>query len=161
MIIRYIATSSFPGQLPAPQVQPPNDFYLPPPANQPSPFHTTNFLPGSGLLPPFPPKPSFHPLPNPMEQLSLRLSPASTDKEQTIHSTNSENSDDEDIDVVKSAFVPIKPASVMLQEVQVHPDSTVEEPVKTKCELKAPTSRKTSSPPTKLGGGNKTVWRPY
>lgn len=69
--------------------------------------------------------------------------------------------------MVKSAFVPIKPASVVLQEVQ-HPDSTVEEPVKVKCELKAPSSRKTSASPTSTkigsGGGNgnsKTVWRPY
>lgn len=99
-----------------------------------------------------------------MDQLSLRLSPSSTDKEQTIHSTNSENSDDEDIDVVKSAFVPIKPASVMLQEVQQHPDSTVEEPVKVKCELKAPSSRKSTSPSaTRLNNSNsnKAVWRPY
>lgn len=102
-----------------------------------------------------------------MNQLNFRVSPVSTDKEQTIHSTNSENSDDEDIDVVKSAFVPIKPASVVLQQEVQHPDSTVDEPtVKPKCELKAPSSRKAStSPSTKItsggNGGNKTVWRPY
>lgn len=115
-----------------------------------------------------------------MEQLSLRLSPVSNtqsvspQRETRIHSTvdhsNSENSEDEDIDVVKSAFVPIKPASVLLQEMQ-HPDSTVQdkELVKSKCDLKAPSSRKSQpvspkSPSTKLhttSNNTKNVWRPY
>lgn len=130
-------------------------------------------------------------MPNPMEQLSLRMSPVSNSQsaspqlstsaqETRIHSTvdqssASEQSDEEDIDVVKSAFVPIKPASVLLQEIQ-HPDSTVQdkEPVAAKCDLKTPSSRclknltvtppkspntKIHSPPTI--SATKTVWRPY
>lgn len=120
--------------------------------------------------------------PSPLDQLTLRLSPASSRhsnsphisleaKDQKIHSTidqsNSEQSEDEDIDVVKSAFQPIKTIN-LVQEVQ-HPDSTVQdvkEPIR--CELKAPSSRKSlsvspKSPATKIhtGSAQKAVWRPY
>ncbi|XP_018327132.1 segmentation protein Runt [Agrilus planipennis] len=133
---------------------------------------------------------------SPMDQLSIKISPVSSrhsvspqvshktnstpvesasKDDSTIHSTmehsNSENSDDEDIDVVKSAFQPLKPANVALQEVQ-HPDSTVQdkEPV-IKCELKSVTSRKSplcqkSPVATKIRttptlNSTKAVWRPY
>lgn len=129
-------------------------------------------------------------LPSPLEQLSMRISPISNSasppsrlsfnaQETKIHSTvdqssASEQSDDEDIDVVKSAFVPIKPANVILQEIQ-HPDSTVQdkESPKVKCELKAPSSRtiknlslSPEAPNTKIHGSSivnttKSVWRPY
>ncbi|XP_060522205.1 segmentation protein Runt [Cylas formicarius] len=127
--------------------------------------------------------------PNPMDQLSLRISPvsngqsaspqSSVPQERKIHSTvdqsSSDQSDDEDIDVVKSAFVPIKPASVLLQETQ-HPDSTVQDkdPGVVKTELKAPSSRtirslagnSPKSPNTKIEtaptiSASKSVWRPY
>lgn len=68
--------------------------------------------------------------------------------------------------MVKSAFVPINPpaAATAMQEMP-HPDSTVKEPVKVKCELMAPPSPKRTSPtPTRIiaaGISNKTVWRPY
>ncbi|KAJ8984349.1 hypothetical protein NQ317_012570 [Molorchus minor] len=100
-------------------------------------------------------------------------------QETRIHSTvdqssASEQSDDEDIDVVKSAFVPIKPASVLLQEVQ-HPDSTVQDKdtVKTKSDLKAPSLRTIKNQPVSPSLSNtkithsspistsKSVWRPY
>lgn len=191
--------SSLLGPQLAPNVQPPHDFYIQPPTASAAPFHhSSNFLPNT--MPPFPQDlgkvstydVNLRPLmPNPMEQLSLRLSPVSNSQsmspqlsasaqETRIHSTvdqssASEQSDEEDIDVVKSAFVPIKPASVLLQEIQ-HPDSTVQdkEPVASKCELKAPSSRSTKnlsvtsprSPNTKIHSPptistTKTVWRPY
>lgn len=90
----------------------------------------------------------------------------------TVDQSNSEDSDDEDIDVVKSAFQPIKPASAILQEIQ-HPDSTVQDKEPTpKCDLKAVSSRKTvlhsspKSPSTRLHtspqiNATKSVWRPY
>lgn len=130
----------------------------------------------------------------PMEQLSLRLSPISNTQslspqqnlthDSRINSTvvdqsNSENEDVEDaveeeeedeIDVVKSAFHPIKAASLLLQEIHQHPDSTVkEEPIK-RCDLKAPSSKKIQtivvsqkSPSTKIHTTTttKNVWRPY
>lgn len=168
----------------------PGEFYLPHTGSPTGPFHTTAFLPSGGLLPPFPAadlgKPqvdAFHirNLPGPMDQLSLRLSPVSNTQsvspqrsDTRIHSTvensTSDNSDDEDIDVVRSAFVPIKPASVLLQQ-EVQPDSTVQdkEPSRPRNELKAPSSRKSlvlspKSPSTKLhasGNAAKSVWRPY
>lgn len=142
-----------------------------------------------------PKTPSFgvglRPIPNPLEQLSVRVSPVCNSQgnspqpqlplnaqETRIHSTvdqssASEHSDDEDIDVVKSAFVPIKPANVLLQEIQ-HPDSTVQdkEPRKVKCELKAPSSRtiknlslspesNTKIRSSPIPSANKSVWRPY
>lgn len=163
------------------------------------PFHhTNNFL--NGTMSQFPQDlakaPSFSvslrpPVPNPLEQLSVRVSPVCNSQgsspqpqlpinsqETRIHSTvdqssASEHSDDEDIDVVKSAFIPIKPANVLLQEIQ-HPDSTVQdkEPMKVKCELKAPSSRtiknlslspesNTKIRTSPIPSANKSVWRPY
>ncbi|KAJ8939822.1 hypothetical protein NQ318_014949 [Aromia moschata] len=158
-----------------------HDFYIQPPGAPPSSFHHgASFLPSA--MPQFPQDlgklPGFDVTlrsipPSPLEQLSLRLSPGSHSQsvspqlsvhaqETRVHSTvvssASEQSDDEDIDVVKSAFVPIKPASVALQEVQ-HPDSTVQdkEPLRTKGDLKAPSSRtiktassRPASPGTKI-----------
>ncbi|KAF5270175.1 hypothetical protein FQR65_LT05655 [Abscondita terminalis] len=182
------------GQLPQ------SDFYVPQGATPPSGFHNPSYLSPSGALLPqlsnenLPNVPSFQHIrtlpPSPLEQLSIKLSPTSTNRTVSpqinrirniqdspkIHSTmdqsNSDNSDEEDIDVVKSAFQPIKSASVLLQEIQ-HPDSTVEdkEPSR-KCELKSPSSRKNSSlspkspNTTKLRtspqiNATKSVWRPY
>lgn len=142
---------------------PHNDFYIPPTTAAASvPFTTTNFLPTGPLLP----------------QLSNNiLRPISSNDDPRIHSTveQSDQSDDEDIDVVKSAFVPIKPASVLLKEIQQqHPDSTVQDKdtIKqqehNKCDLKAPSSKSIKnmcSPNTKLHSpqtnNTKSVWRPY
>lgn len=103
-----------------------------------------------------------------------------------IHSNNgnsSEESDEEQIDVVKSAFVPILRPS-QTQSIVGVADSTVQDkPVqhthdtisqtKQRCELKAPSSRKAvhhstqlgpQSPDTKIKSSicvQKTVWRPY
>ncbi|KAK5641391.1 hypothetical protein RI129_009938 [Pyrocoelia pectoralis] len=186
-------------QLPPTNLQTPGDFYIPhgatPPGGFPSGYHPSSALlsqlPNENL-PKVPPFENFHIRtlpPSPLEQLSIKLSPTSTNRTVSpqmnrikniqgspkIHSTidhnsNSENSDDEDIDVVKSAFQPIKPANILLQEIQ-HPDSTVQdkEPTK-KCELKSPTSRKPLSPkspsttnihtPPQINV-TKNVWRPY
>lgn len=195
---QFLTVSFFSGSTAVSGVSPVHDFYIQPPS-APSlpPFHHTNsFL--SGSLAQFPQdlakSPSFTlglrpPLPNPMEQLSVRLSPVCNSQgssphapinaqETRIHSTvdqssASEHSDDEDIDVVKSAFIPIKPANVLLQEIQ-HPDSTVQDKElrKVKCELKAPSSRTiknlSHSPETNTkirmsptASSNKSVWRPY
>lgn len=96
-----------------------------------------------------------------------------------VQSTNdSDDSDDEQIDVVKSAFVPILQRSPnSTQSIIGIADSTVHEPIqtieRTKCDLKAPSSRKPGhetapigprSPETKLKSPNNshiTVWRPY
>lgn len=180
----------------APTVPANPDFYIQPQTAPATQFHHgPNFLPNT--LPQFSPDLSKLPgfelplrptLPNPLDQLSLRLSPTSNSaspqlsvsaQETRIHSTveqssASDQSDDEQIDVVKSAFVPIKPASVLLQEIQ-HPDSTVQdkEPPVAKCELKAPSSRTIKSlnlcpksPNTKIHSAPtinsaKAVWRPY
>lgn len=162
--------------------------------------HNSSFLPSS--LPQFTQdltkSPTFSiglrpTLPNPLEQLSLRVSPVCNSQgtspqpqlpinaqETRIHSTvdqssASEHSDgeDEDIDVVKSAFIPIKPANILLQEIQ-HPDSTVQdrEPGKVKCDLKAPSSRtiknlslspeaNTKIRTSPVPSATKSVWRPY
>lgn len=89
----------------------------------------------------------------------------------------SEESDDEQIDVVKSAFVPIlRPMAQSI--VGVADSTTVNDQVdatnqKARCELKAPSSRKSMhetaptgprSPETKIKSpisAQKTVWRPY
>lgn len=193
------------GQLPAGLTPPNTDFYIPPGTTPAAgAFHTPGYLPPANILS-FPTTTELTKLPydnnslttirnvppSPIEQLSLRLSPASSrhsssphtnatsdGREQRIHSTldqsNSEHSDDEDIDVVKSAFQPIKSTSTV-PEVQ-HPDSTVQdkEPFITKCELKAPTIKKslTSISPAKSPTSTKlhtaptistqkAVWRPY
>lgn len=94
---------------------------------------------------------------------------------QSMH--ESDDSDDEQIDVVKSAFVPIlRPSPTNNQSIVRIPDSTVQEPISTersRCELKAPSSRKPvhetapigpRSPETKIKSpisAQKTVWRPY
>lgn len=159
----------------------------------PAAFPTPNFLPtvpppgvGADLSKMSPMEEMHHIIPatiGPLDQLSLRMSPQRQSplqqpQERRIHSTvdqsSTDQSDDEDIDVVKSAFVPIKPASIMLQETQ-DPDSTVQdkEPlVKVKSELKAPSSKnlknisdhspnrtKILSPPSI--NASKSVWRPY
>ena len=163
----------FPG---ATQLPPNGDFYLPP---QPQFHPPPNFLPPNGLVPQLPlNEPSLlRPSLGPMDQLSLRISPVSnsqspTAQETKIHSTvdqsTSENSDDEDIDVVKSAFVPIKPGTLILQEVQ-HPDSTVQDKELKKSELKAPSAKSIKSlveeKSTKIHGQDitaaKSVRRPY
>lgn len=181
----------------APNVQPPHDFFIPPPTGHPSPFHSSpNFL--TTTVPQFAQEinklasfemPLRPVMPSPLDQLSMRISPLSNSQsispqlptnaqETKIHSTvdqssSSECSEDEDIDVVKSAFVPIKSASKLLQEIQ-HPDSTVQdkEPLD-KCELKAPNLRtvknisvSVTSPNTKFTSSPavnaiKAVWRPY
>lgn len=99
-----------------------------------------------------------------------------------INSNNentSDDSDEEQIDVVKSAFVPILRANVHFTPPKMEvPDSTVsdkppDEPIhKQKCDLKAPSSRKPvheiaprSPCDTKLKADTisvqKSVWRPY
>ncbi|CAG9832948.1 unnamed protein product [Diabrotica balteata] len=177
----------------APNVQSPHDFFIPPPAAPAGPFHAgANFLPSA--LPQFSQElnklsgfdmPLRPVMPSPLDQMSLRLSPVSNSQsvspqlssaqETKIHSTvdqssSSDNSDDEDIDVVKSAFVPIKSASTLLQEIQ-HPDSTVQdkEPLVVKSEEPVRTAKSSlvnlSSPNTKLNSPSvnsiKSVWRPY
>lgn len=164
-----------------------SDFYVNATPTPTTPFHPPNFLPSTNLLPQFNSDLSnpFHLRPvSTMEQLSLRLSPISNTQSlspqqnlthdsrinSTVDQSNSENEieeDEDEIDVVKSAFHPIKAASLLLQEIQ-HPDSTVkEEPIK-KCELKAISSKKITivnqkSPGTKLHTTTttKNVWRPY
>lgn len=94
------------------------------------------------------------------------------------HEQSEDDSDDEQIDVVKSAFVPILRPTISNPIVNI-PDSTVQdkpiEPARQRCELKAPSSRKPvhqsavavvgpRSPETKLkspGNTHKSVWRPY
>lgn len=180
-------------------MSPVHDFYIqPPPAAPVTSFHTNGFLSGSPpqfsqeLAKPTSFNVALRPtLPNPLEQLSLRMSPVCSSQGNSPqphlplsaqdarirctmdHSSGSEHSEDEDIDVVKSAFIPIKPANILLQEIQ-QPDSTVQdkEPGKVKCDLKAPSSRTIKSisispeTNTKLNTSpiattNKSVWRPY
>jgi runt-related transcription factor len=105
--------------------------------------------------------------------------------DQSSHHSSSDDSDDEHIDVVKSAFVPIlRPTITATITTTTTPDSTVKEhsplrdiPIKIKCELKAPSSKKpllhekaldrARSPiDTKIKSPtitqqHKTVWRPY
>lgn len=180
-------------QLPTHNLHTTPDFYVHQNGTTSTTFHPPHFLPSNTLLPQFPStttptttSDNFHnirPVP-PMEQLSLRLSPVSNTQSlspqqnlthdsrinSTVDQSNSENEEEEEdeIDVVKSAFHPIKAASLLLQEIQ-HPDSTVkEEPIK-KCELKAPSSKKITtissqkSPGTKIHttSTTKNVWRPY
>lgn len=125
---------------------------------------------------------------------SLRLSPtssrpSSSSPPSSAHSdaikintsidiNESESSDDEQIDVVKSAFVPILRPNPSIQSIVGVADSTVNDHIdvvaqRTRCELKAPSSRKPiheiapvgpRSPETKIKStisAQKTVWRPY
>ncbi|XP_026744281.1 segmentation protein Runt-like [Trichoplusia ni] len=91
----------------------------------------------------------------------------------SIHdATISDESDEETIEVVKSAFHPTRPANVELQEMKrvQAADSTVSDRPRARNELKAPSQRTTrmlSSSPTstKISNGSlathKSVWRPY
>ncbi|XP_066250458.1 segmentation protein Runt [Euwallacea similis] len=158
----------------------------------PSAFPPTNFMgaaPPPGILPgggpPKEPKEDVNrPALSPIDQLSLRVSPTSSSQERSpqqhpnedkrIHSTmdqsSTDQSDDEDIDVVKSAFVPIKPASLLLQEAR-HPDSTVQEEIKSD-HVKLLSARNVKSVPepspsktrilaSSAISATKNVWRPY
>ncbi|XP_050294953.1 segmentation protein Runt [Anthonomus grandis grandis] len=166
------------------------EFFMPVPP-PPSTFSTSNFLPTvtapetvSAQEIKMSPN-NILPMPVNADQLSMRISPLSVPKpsppqqqERRIHSTvdqsSTDQSDDEDIDVVKSAFVPIKPANLILQETQ-DPDSTVQDKEPqvniVKNELKAPSSKslkyladqtpnrtKILSSPV---NSPKSVWRPY
>lgn len=86
--------------------------------------------------------------------------------------TITDESDEEPIEVVKSAFTPTRPANVELQEMKrvQAADSTVADRPRVRNELKAPSQRTTrvlSSSPTstKISNGtiptHKSVWRPY
>lgn len=90
----------------------------------------------------------------------------------THEATNSDESDEEPIEVVKSAFHPTRPANVELQEMKrvQAADSTVADRPRQRNELKAPSQRttrvlSTSPTSTKIGHGaiptQKSVWRPY
>nr|XP_023025620.1 segmentation protein Runt [Leptinotarsa decemlineata] len=181
----------------ASSLPPPHDFYAQPQPTLPASFHHgPNYVPAT--IPPFPQDltklPGFdmhlrHAMTNPLDQLSMRISPVSNSQssspqlsvnaqETRIHSTMDQSSgsasedSEEDIDVVKSAFLPIKPASVLLQEIQ-HPDSTVQDKEPAKSEQKSLISRtvkpicsNSNSLNTKLKssatvGAIKAVWRPY
>lgn len=182
--------------------------YLPPfPfASHPDLLHKSPFLPYGSLRTPHPITTAQ--LPEQQQMNNGRLSPASSRNSSSPnnHSTpnhkinssielnsthehsshsSSDDSDDEQIDVVKSAFVPIlRPSLTATITTTNTPDSTVKEnsplrdvPMKIKCELKAPSSKKlllheranleiSRSPDTKLKSPtilqqNKTVWRPY
>lgn len=127
--------------------------------------------------------PSNNPLtPNHKINSSIELN---STNDHSSHHSSSDDSDDEQIDVVKSAFVPIlRPTLTATITTTNTPDSTVKEqspsreiPMKIKCELKAPSSKKLHlhertlqdfprSPDTKLKSPTimqqqKTVWRPY
>ncbi|CAK1555700.1 unnamed protein product [Leptosia nina] len=129
-----------------------------------------------------------------MDNSSARLSPTSSrqsgsprslinasprskaDSKSEVNSTHdatiSDESDEEPIEVVKSAFHPTRPANVELQQMkQVQAaDSTVCDKPRGRNELKAPSQRttrvvSTSPTSTKLTNGtlstHKSVWRPY
>ncbi|XP_068617823.1 segmentation protein Runt-like [Battus philenor] len=129
-----------------------------------------------------------------MDTSSARLSPTSSrqsgsprsivnasprskaDSKSEVNSTHdatiSDESDEEPIEVVKSAFHPTRPANVELQEMkQVQAaDSTVSDRPRLRNELKAPSTRmtralSTSPTSTKISNGtistHKSVWRPY
>lgn len=191
-------------------IPPPSSVYLPPfPFTaHPELLHKSPFLPYGSLRPSHPITPTQ--LPEQQQINNARLSPASSRNsssppnnqstpnhninssielnsthEHSSHSS-SEDSDDEQIDVVKSAFVPIlRPSLTATITTTNTPDSTVKEqspsreiPQKIKCELKAPSSKKlllherqtqdgSHSPNTKITKSptitqqHKTVWRPY
>lgn len=90
----------------------------------------------------------------------------------THEATNSDESDEEPIEVVKSAFHPTRPANVELQEMKrvQAADSTVADRPRHRNELKALSQRttrvlSTSPTSTKIAHGTiptqKSVWRPY
>lgn len=122
-----------------------------------------------------------------MDTSSARLSPTSSRQSGSPRSINntsprshtkselnstheaSDESDEEPIEVVKSAFHPTRPANVELQMKQVQAaDSTVADRPRMRNELKAPSQRTRilSSPTsTKITNSSistqKSVWRPY
>lgn len=132
---------------------------------------------------------------SPMDTSSARLSPTSSrqsgsprsmlnasperskaDTKSEVNSmhdaTITDESDEEPIEVVKSAFHPTRPANVELQEMKrvQAADSTVADRPRVRNELKAPSQRNTrvlstSPTSTKLTNGtistHKSVWRPY
>lgn len=95
----------------------------------------------------------------------------------SVDVADSDMDDDETIDVVKSAFVPIlRPNPMAEPTVRLADSTTVNDhadvPIRVKCELKAPSSRKpvhetaprARTPETRLKSTittHKTVWRPY
>lgn len=99
----------------------------------------------------------------------------------SIEMNESEDSDDEQIDVVKSAFVPILRPNPAAHSIVGVADSTVNDQMdvnavnapRVRCDLKAPSSRKPlhetapigpRSPETKIKSpisAQKSVWRPY
>lgn len=155
-------------------------------------FHPPHFTPGANLMPQYTSDfqksslGNIHPKSvSPTEQLSLRLSPLSTTQSlspqqnliihdskinSTIDQSNSDAEDDFEIDVVKSAFHPIKASSLLKQEIQ-DPDSTItddsSQTTRTRNEFKAASTKKLSvisqrSPDTKIQTTTtKNVWRPY
>ncbi|CAH0564871.1 unnamed protein product [Brassicogethes aeneus] len=165
--------------------QRPTTQYLPTPAQN---FPQPNFLPGNpGLVPHLPNNfDSMHlrPMPqSPLDQLTVRLSPVSSSQHSetqetkinsTINDHNSSHSEEEDeeieIDIdVKSAFVPLKPASEFLKEIQAPDSTTLTEDTSLRKKLKSPSalsirsmspSTKIHSSPTSLNS-SKPVWRPY
>lgn len=192
-------------------IPPPSSVYLPPfPfTTHPELLHKSPFLPYGSLRPPHSMTSAQHPE---QQQINIgRLSPASSrnsvsppsnsqstpnhrinssielnsTNDHSSHHSSSEDSDDEHIDVVKSAFVPCLKVTKGSMVTTSTPDSTVKEQSpsrefshKIKCELKAPSSKKQhlhekaqqnvpNSPETKLKSSPaitqqcKKVWRPY
>lgn len=128
----------------------------------------------SSRLSPASSRPSSSSPPSSAHSISMKIN-TSIDVQSTH---DSDDSDDEQIDVVKSAFVPILQRSPNnTQSIIGIADSTVHEPITTnerpKCDLKAPSSRKPThetapagprSPETKIRSPisvQKPVWRPY
>lgn len=128
----------------------------------------------SSRLSPASSRPSSSSPPSSAHSVSIKIN--TSIEMQSNHGNSSEDSDDEHIDVVKSAFVPILRPNTNNSIVGI-PDSTVQDkPIiesnRQRCELKAPSSRKPvhqiapigpRSPETKIKSTNtqKTVWRPY
>lgn len=161
------------------------EFYMSMPAYPPAFRPPPNFMsvppPGVGTTSPEVqvPKENTRLVPpnrSPLERLSPTASNQKTSslsqspQEKKVHSTmdTDRSSDDEDIDVVKSAFVPIKPANLLLQEAQ-HPDSTVQDKESVKFETFKTCQSKNTRPVTDhspnrtkiLRSSPKNVWRPY
>lgn len=160
------------------------EFYMSMPTYPPAFRPPPNFLPvpppsvGTASPEVLVPKEDARIVPNrsPIERISptathQKTSPLSqSPQEKKVHSTmdTDRSSDDEDIDVVKSAFVPIKPANLLLQEAQ-HPDSTVQDKESVKlestrnCQLKhtRPLTEQSPNRTKILRASPKNVWRPY
>lgn len=163
------------------------EFYMSMPTYPPAFPPPPNFMPvpppGVGAASPKvqPPKEDTRIVPPNRSPLG-RLSPTASNQktsslsqspqEKKVHSTmdtDRSSDDDEDIDVVKSAFVPIKPASLLLQEAAQHPDSTVQDKDSVKFESFRNLQSKNTRPVTEhspnrtkiLRASPKNVWRPY